>query len=385
MIGYWIRHRCLNTLLLSVTIAVITGLLFVFPYIDQQAREYNSQSIYKNTDIDFIAPEPSFEQLTELPGAYGIDKVFPFYLTKTQVNVNDSSRTTTVLLSDQFQNLDITMYNDKRLIRKSSEMVDNPIMVDWQFCHDTSADIGDTVSFVIDGINIEYKIYAIYETNTIYDGGALLAEISAEQKEAIKQNSKNNGYSGIYISASDYTTCQSYLTTKYRPLGRLKSPEQFESTEQYQIHYDAIMDSGYANEITDFRVRERKLDKQQSNLMIWFGVALTAIFVLVFNVIMSKRGCERTFFAKHCIPKGQEVKPYYNISFWFEVVSIVGLYAVVLFLKIKLSGEFIPKSAYDLKIMMIPITVIVAELISLFRNGSMVSAITGKKGYKAEK
>ena len=202
MTGYWIRHRALLSIILSAVIAVIAGLLFVFPFVSQIADNYNSQSVYKNTSIDFIAPEPSFEQIIELPGSNGIDKVFPFFLTKTAVNAGGKTRTTTVLLSDRFENTDITMYNSKRLIKKSDSDFDNPILVDWQFCKDTSTDIGDAVSFSIGDTTAEYKIYAIYETNSIYENGAIIAQLSTEQKEAIVQKSQNNGYSGMYYPQS---------------------------------------------------------------------------------------------------------------------------------------------------------------------------------------
>lgn len=379
MTGYWVRHRLLLTLLLSAAVAAMTVLLFVYPYVGQQANEYNSQSIYKNTDIDFIAPEPSFDQAETLSGTYGIDRVFPFYMTKAQVSVNGTSYTTTVLLSDQFQNVDFTMYSDKRLIERSPEAFENPIFVDWQLCHETSANIGDTLSFVINGESIEYRIYAVYETNSIYDGGAILAQISSTQKDAISQNSKNNGYSAIYISASNYAECQSYLTTDYIPLGRLKGAEQFESAEQYQIHYDAIMDSAYANEITDFRVREGSVDKQSNDLMIWIGAVLAGAIIWGFNIAMYKRGCEKTFFEKHCIPKGRLVKPYYNLSFVAELVSVIGLYFLALVLRIACSDEFIPLSVLDWRIAIIPVAIVLVEIICFISNSSLVTNMTRKK------
>ena len=68
MTGYWIRHRLLATLVLCAAVALISSLLFAFPYVNQRANNYNAQSIYKNSDIDFIAPEPSFDQVKDLPG-----------------------------------------------------------------------------------------------------------------------------------------------------------------------------------------------------------------------------------------------------------------------------------------------------------------------------
>lgn len=376
MTGYWTRHRLLWTLILCAGIALITSFLFVYPSIMQEASLYNTQSIYKNSEIDFVAPEPSFKQVNDLPGTNGIDKVFPYYLTKTQVNVNGSSRSTTVLLSDRFENVGMTMYNANRLIEQSKTEYENPILVDWQFCQDTSANIGDTVSLTIGGNSVEYKIYAIYETNSIYDGGAVLARITDAQREAIAQQSNNNGYSGMYVSASDYSACKAYLTTEYRPLGRLKSRDQFSDDAQYQVHYDAIMSSGYANEITDFRARESSLSKAGSSFMVWLGAVIAAAALLVFNLIMSKRGCEKVYFRKHCLPKGQDVKSYYSISFVLELLLSVVLFSALLFLRINLSKEYIPGSAIGFKIAIVPAAMVIAEIICLAMNKSMVSELT---------
>lgn len=373
--GYWTRQRLLLSLILAIAVAGITGFLFVSPYLEQYAVTYNEQSIYKNTDADFIAPEPSFEQISELPGQNGIEAVFPFYLTKTEVKVNDKSRITTVLLSDQFQNVDMTMYNDKRLLSKESEKSENPIWVDWQFCHDTTSGVGDTVSFSIGGNNVNYTITAVYETNSIYDGGAILAEISTDQKNAIAANAKSNGYSGMYISASDYSVCRTYLTMDYRPLGRLKDQSQFDSEEQYKIHYDAIMSSGYANEITDFKIRQNDLESKINPVMVFIGALLALIMTVVFNVAMSNRDCEKGYFKKHCIPKGQNVNGYYLISFCFETFITILLFCGAVFLRLQISNEYIPIGADIIWIVLIPIAIVIAEIFSLYMNKSKVAVI----------
>lgn len=378
MTGYWIRHRLLYSIILSVVLAVVSVLLFVSPFISQKADDYNSQSLYKNSRVDFIAPEPSFDQVAELPGTNGIDKVFPFFLTKTAVKTGESSRTTTVLLSDDFDNTDFTMYNSKRLIRKSDSDYENPILVDWQFCKDTSSDIGDTVSFTVGGASVEYKIYAIYETNSVYDGGAILAKISKDQKNTIKENSQNNGYSGCYISASDYSACQSYLTKDYRPLGRLKNRDQFDSEEQYKVHYDAIMSSGYSNEITDFRIKENNLDKENNGIMIWIGSVLTFVVVVICSILLSRRGNEKWYFKNDCIPKGRNVKPYYIMTFVFELIVFLISYSAILVLKIKFSSTYIPKSVFGYEIAVIPAAFIIAEVISLMLNSIMIKGLEQK-------
>lgn len=378
MAGYWIRHRLFLTIILSAVIASVAGLLFVAPYFEQLASNYNDQSIYKNSEIDFIAPEPSFEQVDELVNSYGIEKIFPFYLTKIKVNVNDGERTTTVLLSDKIQNIDITMYNDSRLIKKMDKECTNPILVDWKFCKETSSTLGDKVSFAIGGVEEEYTISAIYETNNIYDGGAILVQLSDEQKKSISDASKNSGYSGMYISASDYNACRTYLTTEYRPLGRLKSREQFDSDDQYQVHYDAIMSSAYANEITDFRIRENEKNQVVSSMMIWIGSIISCVLIVLFNVVMSKRGCEKNYFSKQCIPKGQNVRPYYVASFIWEIILGLVVNFVILAIKYILSEEFVSLSLIDIKIAAVPCSIIVGEIICIIMNFSMINSISRK-------
>ena len=382
---YWVRQRLFLTLIVSVAVALATSFLFVYPSIMQRADTYNSQSVYKNTDIDFIAPEPSFEQVDDLPGTNGINNVFPFFLTKTQVDVNGTSRTTTVLLSDRFQNIDLTMYNSARLIEKSNEEYDNGILVDWQFCHDTGAGIGDTVSFLIDGEKTDFKISSIYETNSIYDGGAVLAELSEDQKNSIAKQSSNNGYSGMYISANDYNTCQTFLTTEYRPLGRLKNRDQFSNDDQYQVHYDAIMSSDYANEITDFRIRENTSSQGSGVLMIWIGALLAAAIMIGFNVSMTRRGCERVYFEKQCVPKGQNIKPYYTISFAYEILFSIVSYAVLLILRIETADTYIPRTAIGFSVVIVPVAIIIAEIINLRMNSAMVSEIVRKVELEKQK
>lgn len=169
---------------------------------------------------------------------------------------------------------------------------------------------------------------------------------------------------------------QTYLTTEYRPLGRLKSRDQFSDDAQYQVHYDAIMSSGYANEITDFRARESSLSKAESSFMVWLGAVIAAAALLVFNLIMSKRGCEKVYFRKHCLPKGQDVKSYYSISFVLELLLSVVLFGALLFLRINLSKEYIPGSAIGFKIAIVPAAMVIAEIICLAMNKLMVSELT---------
>lgn len=365
MANIWIRQRLPFTLLMCLALALLVVPLCVYPYIDQRAGIYNSQSLYRNTSIDFIAPEPSFEQVATLPGTNGIEAVFPFYVTKTPVAVDGKSRTTTVLIADQSEALDGTMYTTARRIRQAGEAYDNPILVDWQFCRETGADIGDALTLRIGAMDWECQISAIYETNDLYEGGALLLQATRAQMDEIRQGSSNNGYSAMYISASDVDACRAYLTTQYRPLGRLRAREQFSDDAQYQIHYDAIMSGNYANEITDLRVRENALELRASSISIWLGALLTLALVIAQNALLANRGCEGAYFTGICIPKGMDVRPYYIRSAICETVGCWIAYAAALALKLATSKAHIPGAALDLHLAVIPASVALAETVCL--------------------
>ena len=180
----------------------------------------------------------------------------------------------------------------------------------------------------------------------------------------------------MYLTADNYEECQKYLTEEYRPLGRLKDRSQFDSDEQYQVHYDAIMSSGYANEITDFRVLESNVTTKGNSLLIWIGAVVSIMALVAFNIVMANRGEEKVYFRKNRIPKGQAVQSYYSISFFFETIVCIALYAAFLVLKIKLTNEYISIHAFNVLIAIVPIAVIASELICRQMNSSMVSRIT---------
>lgn len=375
MAGYWRRHRLLWSFVFGVGIAAISVFLFVVPYVEKLSNDYNLRSVYKNSAVDFIVPEPSFEQVDSLPRTNGIDKVFPYFLTKTTVEYSGKTRTTTVLLSDQMDNVDFTMYSEKRLIEKSEKNVTNPIYVDWQFCKDTSAKVGDNVFITINGEKVEYQIVAIYETNSIYDGGAVLVELTDNQKASIMNTSKNSGYSGMYISSSDYGKSQTYLMNEYRPLGRLKSRELFDSDEQYQVHYDAIVSGNYANEITDFNVKKKEASSDNGFITVIVGAALVFVLNIAFSAFMRSRGTEKNYFRKQCIPRGQRVTGYYGRTIVWENILFAIAFIVFLYMAITQFSFYVPKSVLGFELLVIPAAYIIAEIVGYLSNLLMISAL----------
>ena len=94
---------------------------------------------------------------------------------------------------------------------------------------------------------------------------------------------------------------------------------------------------------------------------------------------MAKRGQEEAYFTKHCIPRGQNVKPYYTISFIAESLLSIGLFFAIIVIRKNSSGEFIARTFGDAKVIIIPAAMIVAELVCLYLNTSKVQAASTEK------
>ena len=106
------------------------------------------------------------------------------------------------------------------------------------------------------------------------------------------------------------------------------------------------------------------------------GAVLMVLAVVIFNVLMAKRGCEKVYFTKYCIPKGQDVKPYYTTSFLAELLLSICLYAIFLLIELKMTSEFVPISAIGVKSLIIPVAITCAEIGCLWVNRSRISKMT---------
>ena len=115
----------------------------------------------------------------------------------------------------------------------------------------------------------------------------------------------------------------------------------------------------------NFRVKESELDRPVSSLAVWLGALLSIAVIIAFNVIMSNRGCEKEYFTRRSIPNGQDVKPYYVISFIAETLTCVVVYVVALLIRINSAAVYIPGSALNFYLFLFPISVLATELICL--------------------
>ena len=374
MFKYWIKNRAILDLIVPCVLVLLVVFAFIAPMFDGIGEATLMQSIYKNEKLDFDIPSPSFEQIEQLENESFIESVFPYYYTEIDLSVNGKTRETNLFFSDAMDKLDQTMYCDFRLIEKSNADFENPILVDYQFVKDTGASLGDTVSLTLGVTEIDFQIAAIYETNTYYDGGAVMAYWGGSQKEAIMALSPNLTYSGAYVCASQQSQCKHYFETQYKPYGRLRDRSEFATQESYDIHYDAFMSASYANEITDFSVQakdaisraEDKINAVNTNMLYACGVSLGVM--LIFNLLLWVRGSERVYFAKRKVRGAGNVVVYYLASTIFQAAILIGGVTAAIMLLPSVSEFYIPTEVVTEKSIVFIIAMAIVSIIVLMEN-----------------
>ena len=367
MIKYWIKNRLLLDLIVPCVIILLIAFAFVSPMFETIGEAKLSQSIY---DI----PSPSLEQISQLENESFIESVFPYFYTEIDLSVNDKTRETNLFFSDSFDKLEQTMYCSSRLIEKSDKEFENPILVDYQFIQDTGAEIGTTVSVTFGNTTIHFQVSAIYETNTYYDGGAVMAYWGGLQKEAIVALSPSLNYSGAYVQANQHSQCKQYLETQYKPYGRLRDASEFATQEAYETHYNAFMSASYANEITDFSVpakeanlkAEDKINSANNKLFLACGIAL--VIMLIFNFLLWLRGSERRYFAKRKVQGAGNIIAYYLVSTISQAAILIGgIVTAVMFIP-SLSDFYISTDVVTSKSIGFIISMAVVSLLILVEN-----------------
>lgn len=320
MLKYWVKNRILFDVFVPIVLVLIATFAFTAPMFNNLGEARLNISLYENEKLNFDVPSPSYDQVSQLENENFITSVFPYFYTKANFSVNGKTRETNLLFSDAFNKLDQTMYCGARLIEVAKQTYSNPILVDYQFVQDTGAKIGSSVSVTLGSAIIAFQVAAIYETNTYYDGGAVLAKWEGSQKDTIMSLSPRVFYSGAYIQVADYQQSKNYFEKEYKPYGRLKDRSDFVTQEAYDIHYNAFMTANYANEITDFSKKGQaslslaKTKEKNANLYTIIPYIVIAFVLVAYNFLMWFRKSERAYFAKRKVDGGRNAVTYYLIS-----------------------------------------------------------------------
>jgi len=319
---YLFKNRIIYSLILNAIIGVLSIVFIVKPNIEAYSNNLLLTSVYENSNIDYDIPSPTKDQLQEIRKLDFVDKAFGYFYTEGALKIKSKYVKEKIIFSDDLDSLEITMYNDKRLIITSQEGIyKNPVYVDYDFYIKNDLSIGDVIHYN----NIELQVGRVYETNTYY-GSAIFIPLVGEQKNYIESLTKS--YSGAYLKVNDSVKAESYLKN-YKPLGRLKDRSDFASDEEYQIHYNFWNNANYYNEITSFssRLAATNLKAVPSYFL---GFIILSIIMLIANIVLSMRKSERIYFNKKKY-KG-DIRNYYIATILIDAILMMISLVVSIFI-----------------------------------------------------
>jgi hypothetical protein len=160
MIKYWIKNR----FIFDLVIAISLSLLFCFAFVQPQKQKYDKvlddNFVYANSEVDYQIPNPSIEQLTEIKNQSFVEDVFGYYLTKTNVKGNNTSKVN-LIMSDTMNSLSFTMYNGKTKLESSNQNETNYAYLDKTAADALKVSIGEEIKITLASARWAISIFAI--------------------------------------------------------------------------------------------------------------------------------------------------------------------------------------------------------------------------------
>ncbi|MBS4762894.1 hypothetical protein [Brachyspira aalborgi] len=385
------KDRIINNIfalsIIIIALNLINAFIFMLPYINYKSKKYAYSDFYNNFNIDFDIPSPSKNQINELRNLDFIEKVIPYYYANLTLNYGENIDSN-ILFFDSLEDIEY-IYNDNRLINKVNK-TDNFIYVDYYFIKDSKAKLNDTLKTSINGVEIKFNINGIYKENLYYNNGV---EASIWKKEYLNRNIE---YSGAFIKAKDINLCRNYLSKEYKPLGRLKSRDNFDTEESYNIHIKAILSGNYANEITDFNLKSESdinfIESGYISNIIRYALGIFLVFIIIIlinNYFLSKN---KDYFYNRLII-GEELKNIKNSYFLLLIISlIISIVSNIILIKIVVANieYYIPLKNIFISINIIILFEIISIILSYYFNIKEINllndrAISERKGIEEEK
>lgn len=286
---YFSKRLCISVIVATV-VSILCSFLFVKNGIDLPVERYNDTSIYIHSACNFIIPSPGLEQVDELEKNDFIDHVEPYFYTETTAKIKDKEVDSNVIMIDDVKSLEHSPYTKQRLIDGTLGNSHSAI-VDFSFSKVNHVKVGDTIEIMFGLQKYSYKVSAICETNTMYNGGVVLVNWTAEEKQSVIEfASAKLNYSGAWIVSGNHLQCENYLMNDYKPLGRLKDRSEFSSDEAYQIHLEAFNNADFSAEIIDFSTSytqvESKYEDYQIKALVYFSFAVLLPLIVALLIML---------------------------------------------------------------------------------------------------
>lgn len=224
-----------------IDLIIIPLLLVMFLLGGLFFNNYKGTKAYFNiekTSVDYIIQTPSKEQVNEINGMEHIESVTPYLYSAVDSKINSKTVRVSLFILEKGEDLAKTPFSDELLIEQSQISYDNELFVSDDFAKTNSLEIGDELTLNVYSQSINYKVKAIYSGDKRSVGGVAFAIKTGDLLQAIElKYGTDYKYSGAYISSNNHSETEKWLED-YKPLGDLRSREEFASDELYQIYLE---------------------------------------------------------------------------------------------------------------------------------------------------
>jgi len=243
----------------------------------------NKKFNLNKTNIDYIIPTPSQNQVDQLLDSQYIKNVIPYYYISFSINNVNSLADGYILNS--FNDIYNT-YVSEDLILSKNNLSNNSIVIDDVFSKKNSIDLGDTLKISYGNITLDLKVDIIFSSDNRHSFGMIFIQKNEMIIEELKnQNSNRIYYSGAFIQ-SDNLEETKFVIEKYVPLGNLKSRESFSSNELYDIYLDQLNSADYSLQIFDKANYINQMSLETQNQMT-FNFVITVILFLITTISLT--------------------------------------------------------------------------------------------------
>ena len=179
-----------------------------------------------------------------------INDVFSCRSVFTKILSGNKKISTYFLVLDNISDLGKTMFKESRIKEKNGKFTDKSLIIDEIYAQQNKLSLGDEVTWQITSSDsVTLVVDAICYENELDEYRAAVFYLG-EQKAIIDRikGGEPLDVSSAYIDSSDKKATDEYLRS-YKPLGMLKSPEDFELYSEYEAYLKSFNEEDYYPQI----------------------------------------------------------------------------------------------------------------------------------------
>ena len=263
-----------------IGLVVFSGLLILSLIILNNTLSIQGLTNIGKTKVDFIIQAPCEEQVSQISGQDHVQKIVPYYFRTISYSSKKGNISTSLFIINNPEDVEYTTFSNKLKIT-GSELKEKGILVTDDFAKAAGLKAGNEININVDGTPISFMISGIYKSDYRRVGGSLLILNKGNVSDALKSNK----YNGAFISSNNISATASYLKN-YRPEGDLRSADEFETEEAYQIYLETREQSDTTTEAFSTADYLTEVRRRNSERLIR-GYALVAGLLVVSYLLIA--------------------------------------------------------------------------------------------------